>query len=120
LLNRFRGRPIVGKKLELPGDYEGLVLSDCVDQSTSILDRGKKNGLLNGGDDGDGDSNEGEGDVDDDSTLMKDSKTLRIVQRFDTMTYWNWDKTPNVMDDPVKLVDWMELSQTVCKFSKLF
>ncbi|CAL8110632.1 unnamed protein product [Orchesella dallaii] len=36
---------------------------------------------------------------------------ISLVNRFETMTYWNWDRVPSGMDKHVKLLDWMELSK---------
>ncbi|ODN05700.1 hypothetical protein Ocin01_01007 [Orchesella cincta] len=80
LINQFRGRPLQGQKFDLPKDYEGLVALDL-------------KGTTHETDDG----------------PSKDAE-ISLVNRFDTMTYWNWDRVPSGMDKHVKLLDWMELS----------
>jgi len=84
LENQFRGKPLMGKMIQLPDNYKGVVATD-LSVSTKKTD-----------------SNDSKKDV-----------TLRIDKEFSCLTYWNWDKPPSSMDAPVKLMDWLRLSQVL-------
>jgi len=84
LINQFRGRPLHGQELKLPKNFEGLVASDLKRSSSDI-----------------------------DESTSSEGAEISLVKRFDSMTYWNWDKVPSGMDKHIKLLDWLELSEVL-------
>jgi len=85
LINQFRGRPLHGEELKLPKNFEGVVASDLKGSSEDTTE----------------DSSSSEG------------AEISLVKKFDSMTYWNWDRLPSGMDKHVKLIDWLELSEVL-------
>jgi len=91
LSNRFRGRPLLGKRWEVPRDYGAYVL--------------KKPKLSDGGDEGPLPLKEqGSG---------PSKKVVEVVESFSSLTTWEWDKAPSSMDSLVKLQDWLQLANVL-------
>jgi len=85
LINQFRGRPLHGEELKLPKNFEGVVASDLKGSSEDTTE----------------------------DSLSSEGAEISLVKKFDSMTYWNWDRLPSGMDKHVKLIDWLELSEVL-------
>jgi len=81
----FRGKPLQGRELKFPSNYEGHVATDL---KHSLKTQPQFDGQIH-------------------------DKTLRLTSKFDSFTYWNWDRPPSGMDCPLKLVDWMDIAEIV-------
>ncbi len=86
----FRGRPLQGREVKIPGSYEGVVVTELKHNSKGLHD------------------------------MQAREKSLRLTSQFDSFTYWNWDKPPSGMDSSVKLLDWLSISEIVSVLGWLY
>ncbi|OWA51926.1 hypothetical protein BV898_16386 [Hypsibius exemplaris] len=82
----FRGRPLNGKTVNLSPTYTGLILEE---PSTK-----KKSSLVEKDD-------------------QREADRWNVVGKFDSMTYWNWDKLPTDSDGLHQLLQWTRLAEAM-------
>jgi len=79
----FRGRPLSGRTIQLPSNFDG-VIANSIQKAP-----GKDNSKENSG------------------------PQQRIVSDFTEYTYWNWDKKPTANDSHIRLLDWLKVSEVL-------
>lgn len=43
----------------------------------------------------------------------KEDRKFYVVHNFDSMVYWNWDKTPSKNDAIDQALDWIDIAEAV-------
>ncbi|XP_076264450.1 ribonuclease H2 subunit C [Rhynchophorus ferrugineus] len=78
LKGSFRGYPLKGKKLDIPGGYVGVVLHESIRPNNE-----------------------------------KDERKFYVINKFNEVVYWNWDKTPSKNDSFIQALDWIDIAEAL-------
>uniref|UniRef100_A0A6G1SCK1 Ribonuclease H2 subunit C n=1 Tax=Aceria tosichella TaxID=561515 RepID=A0A6G1SCK1_9ACAR len=83
LLASFRGRPLQGRRVQVPAGYIGHIINK-EPSSASGTGPGKNQ-----------------------------RETAKIKKHFSEFTYWNWDELPSKSDTVIKALNWLQVAKAI-------
>ncbi|GAV06803.1 hypothetical protein RvY_16730 [Ramazzottius varieornatus] len=89
----FRGRPLNGTQLDLRPNYTGLILEQSSKENRLTYDRQS-------------------------SEESRACNTWKPVAKFQSLTYWNWDKKPSNDDSIQQMLQWARLSEALSRSAR--